>query len=164
LTLTTVAEAFEDYRTHVLPQGAPPIQIEETRRAFYAATYLTLMHLMNDIGSEATSEEEGVAHLEALKAECEGFAAAQRDYVAAQLVEPQGYNVRSKDVEAALRELASLIKPQVPTGYGFTLLIFSYGAMGLKGEGKAGAMFYISSAQRDDMIKAMKEFIAHQTH
>ena len=71
----------------------------------------------------------------------------------------QSCNVRSAR-ESALRELASDIKPKVPDGFGFTLLMFSYEKTGLPGEGKAGSMFYISSARRQDMVQAMKEFIA----
>jgi hypothetical protein len=75
-----------------------------------------------------------------------------------------GYNVRSVEVEDALREVAGLVAPLVPTGFGFTVLIFSYGKTGLRGEGPAGSMFYISSADRADMVKAMKEFIAREEH
>ncbi len=75
-----------------------------------------------------------------------------------------GYNVRSAEIESALRHIADDIAPIVPDGWGFTLLIFSYGQMGLKNEGAEGSVFYISSADRDDMIKAMKEFIAHNEH
>jgi hypothetical protein len=74
-----------------------------------------------------------------------------------------GYNVRSAEVEAALRKIAQLVKPEVPQGFGFTLLIFSYDKTGLPGEGAAGSLFYISTADRDDMIQAMKEFIARNT-
>ena len=75
-----------------------------------------------------------------------------------------GYNVRSEEVEAALRELANDIKPKVPKGFGFTLLIFSYGKTGLPNEGSEGSMFYISTGEREDMLKAMKEFIRHNEH
>lgn len=45
------------------------------------------------------------------------------------------------------KELATRFKP-----YGFTLLVFDYG--------DSGRMNYISSAKREDMLVAMKEFIA----
>ena len=78
--------------------------------------------------------------------------------------EPSSYNVRSTEVEAALRRIAGLIKPEIPQGFGFTLMIFSYGKTGLPNEGPEGAMFYISTGDRQDMIKAMQEFIAKHTH
>ena len=37
---------------------------------------------------------------------------------------------------------------------GFALLIFEFG--------EGGALFYVSDAKRDDMVKAFKEFIAKQ--
>jgi len=39
-----------------------------------------------------------------------------------------------------------------PPGYGFNLLVFSFG--------DGGNMFYTSNAQRETMIQAMQEFIA----
>jgi hypothetical protein len=74
-----------------------------------------------------------------------------------------GYNVRSDEIESALRELAGDIKPKIPKGFGFTLMIFSYEKTGLPGEGEAGSMFYISTGNRQDMIQAMREFIARNT-
>ena len=61
------------------------------------------------------------------------------------------FEVRDEAVEASLKDLGSLIGNNIPPGYGFTLMIFSYG--------KSGHLFYISSAQREDIIKVMKEFI-----
>lgn len=159
----SIAQSFESYRREVIPPDAPPLQIEECRRAFYAATYNMLMTLLITVGDDSTDEEEGIATLERLKAECETFAASIGEPIplAPPAVPDQSsYNVRHAEVEPALREIATLVKPLVPTGWGFTLMIFSYGKTGLKGEGDAGSMFYISSAQREDMIKAMREFIA----
>jgi len=47
------------------------------------------------------------------------------------------------------KELSIFFKP-----YGFSLLVFDFQS---KGEGR---MNYISNAKRDDMLAAMKEFIA----
>jgi hypothetical protein len=157
----TIAETFETYRQSVIPADAPSIKVEECRRAFYAGSYGMLMNFAN-IGDDTMSEDDGVAYLERLRAECETFAANIKHTPiepARPTVEQHSYNVRSRDVESALRDIATQIRPQVPDGFGFTLLIFSYGRTGLRGEGPAGSMFYISSAQRDDMVKAMREFI-----
>lgn len=64
------------------------------------------------------------------------------------------FEVRHKEAEEALRNIGRRIKEEMPKGYGFTLLIYSYG--------ENGNMFYLSSAERGDMIKAMQEFIAKQ--
>jgi hypothetical protein len=62
----------------------------------------------------------------------------------------QEFNER---VEFALREAANFIKAngRLPIGMGFVLLMFDFG--------ENGNMFYISDAQRDDVLKAMQEFI-----
>jgi hypothetical protein len=163
-TVVTIADSFAAYRKAVIPADASPIQIEECRRAFYAGSYFMLTNLREGIGDDAVSEEDGVQHLERLQAECETFLAdLDRQSPAVPVVEQSSYNVRHRGIEQTLRSLAQDIKPQVPDGFGFTLLIFSYGQTGLSGEGPAGSMFYISSAQRADMVKAMQEFIARNT-
>ena len=35
----TLAEAWQSYATSVLPIDAPPVQVQETRRAFYAGAW-----------------------------------------------------------------------------------------------------------------------------
>ncbi len=61
------------------------------------------------------------------------------------------FRVGHEKHEIALRKLGNIIKPQVPSGMGFTLLMFDYG--------EGGNMFYLSSADREGCIKAMREFI-----
>jgi hypothetical protein len=65
------------------------------------------------------------------------------------------FEVRNPEIEEKLRMIGRWLKDQMPKGFGFTLLIFSY---------KPGSMFYISSAERDTMITAMREFIAKHEH
>lgn len=65
------------------------------------------------------------------------------------------FEVRNSEVEEKLREIGRTLKEQMPEGFGFALLIFSY---------KPGSMFYLSSAERDTMIAAMREFIAKHEH
>lgn len=54
-----------------------------------------------------------------------------------------------EEVAAVLQDIARLLKAQMPAGYGFALMIFSYG--------DGGTMNYISSAKRADMVKALRE-------
>jgi hypothetical protein len=163
----TVAEAFATYQARVLPKDASAIQIQECRRAFYAGAYFLLMNLAHNIGDDSTDEEQGIQELEKLKTECETFAAAGGMPLPTMAPpdppDQSSYNVRSDEVERALRELAQEIKPKVPAGFGFTLLIYSYNKTGLAKEGPAGSMFYISSARRQDMVQAMREFITRNT-
>lgn len=62
------------------------------------------------------------------------------------------YEVRDEQAELMLNEIGKILKEVCPKGYGFNLLIFSFG--------EGGNMFYCSNAQREDMIRAMQEFIA----
>lgn len=64
------------------------------------------------------------------------------------------FEVKSPEVEALLRDIGHAIGGRMPKGMGFMLMLFDFG--------ENGATFYISSAQRADMLKAMKEFIEKQ--
>ena len=61
------------------------------------------------------------------------------------------YEIPNEEIEALLKDLGKSLKNRMPEGWGFNLMIFSYG--------EGGSMFYLSSAQRNDMIKAMREFV-----
>ena len=54
-----------------------------------------------------------------------------------------------------LKMIGSAIGSALPKNYGFMLMIFEFGGS----EEKRKNLFYISSAQRDTMLKAMGEFI-----
>ena len=64
------------------------------------------------------------------------------------------YEERNPQAEAALRKIADKLKAQMPPNMGFTLFLFTYG--------KDGQLFYISSADREDMIKVVKEWMEKQ--
>jgi len=66
------------------------------------------------------------------------------------------FEVRNEQVEQKLKEIGRLLNGAMPQGFGFTLLISSYG--------DGGSMFYLSSCERQDMINAMREFIAKHEH
>lgn len=153
----TVAESFETYRAQVLPAEASDVQVTECRRAFYAGAYFLLMNVAHNIGDESTSEEDGIVELEKLKAECETFAAAG-GAVPPPLVVPADIHYTlpdEADMQSLLRELGARIGEDLPAGWGFNLLLFTYG--------EGGALFYISSAQRADVLNVMREFIRRQT-
>lgn len=76
MKLQSVAETFAAYRNRVLPADASAVQVQETCRAFYAATWALLMALRDVIGSDEMSEDEGLEALEALKTECESYSRA----------------------------------------------------------------------------------------
>lgn len=53
------------------------------------------------------------------------------------------------EAEAVAREVGRLIGSAVPEGYGFAVLVFSFGP--------GGATTYVSNADRADMIRALRE-------
>lgn len=63
------------------------------------------------------------------------------------------YEIRDKEIEETLRRLAQAINVSCPPGYGFALQIFGY---------ENHAFFWISNANRQDMCKALREFIKRE--
>lgn len=59
------------------------------------------------------------------------------------------------DLERLAREVGHELAPRIPAsrGYGFALFVFNLG--------KRGHMTYVSNANRDDMILAIEETLAH---
>lgn len=68
-----IAKAWEEYRTGVLPKNAPPIQVMETRRAFYAGAQCFFAATL-EFSDQDTPDERGVDALEAMNQELQGFA------------------------------------------------------------------------------------------
>lgn len=66
------------------------------------------------------------------------------------------FEVRNAEAEAKLKEIGRVLKASMPPGFGFTLLITSYG--------DGGSLFYVSSCERDSMIATMREFIQKHEH
>lgn len=58
------------------------------------------------------------------------------------------------DVTRIMRDLGRLLAKQMPPGWGFGLLMFTLG--------EGGTMTWISNANREDMLKAMQEFLKAQ--
>ena len=61
------------------------------------------------------------------------------------------FEVRNEKIEETMRDIGNLLKRAIPEGWGFSLFLMSYG--------EKGSTFYLSSIQRPDMVKALKEFI-----
>ncbi len=59
-------------------------------------------------------------------------------------------------LERQAKKIGHRIARALPKGVGFTLLVFDFGEAG------TGNLAYLSNAQRSDMLKAMREFIAKQ--
>lgn len=54
-----------------------------------------------------------------------------------------------EEAERKCRDIARRIKAEMPPGWGFTVILNSFGENGL--------MTYLSSCAREDMIKALRE-------
>lgn len=76
--MKTVKAEWEEYARLVLPADAPPVQITETRRAFYAGAWSMLMQ-SSELGDDSVSEEQGVIALEWWRREIEAFHRAVQD-------------------------------------------------------------------------------------
>lgn len=72
-----------------------------------------------------------------------------------QVLPPGKFEVDNREIRELLNNLAHKIGDQMPKGWGFTLLLFEF----MPGD----SLFYISSAQRPDMIATMREFIQRNT-
>lgn len=66
------------------------------------------------------------------------------------------YEVRNAVIENQLREIGATIAPTLPHGWGFALFLFSFG--------EGGSTFYISNANRSDMLRMLEEFQARQAN
>lgn len=64
------------------------------------------------------------------------------------------FKVFNENIEFKLKEIGDMIGGSLPPGWGFTLLLFDFN------KADKGSLFYISNADRADMIAMMKEFIS----
>jgi len=157
--LESLATIFAGYRAAIIPAEAPAVQVEECRRAFYSAAF-ALLTTFALIGTDEISEDAGVAHLDGLMKECDAFIAdlkAHPDPASFPRVpEPPQYTVPDPDeIAPILRALGKGIGSELPAGYGFLLMLFTFG--------EGGSNFYISNADRADILRMLREFIARQT-
>jgi hypothetical protein len=74
MNLPTVGSLWRDYWAAIKPPDpVDPVQVAETRRAFYAGVLASLTLFRDTVGTDAVSEDQGAVYLEALYRECEAF-------------------------------------------------------------------------------------------
>jgi len=61
--------------------------------------------------------------------------------------------LKSERVKRNLKKLASMVNMRTPSGWGFCIMIFPFKA--------TNEAQYICSAQREDMIKVLREYANH---
>lgn len=64
------------------------------------------------------------------------------------------FDVRDPRMEEILRRLGTKIGVSLPSSWGFMLMLFEYG--------ENGNLFYISSAEREDVIRVLESFIGRE--
>ena len=74
----------------------------------------------------------------------------------AQGQEAEEYEVQNPKIEALLRSIGRTLKSKMPPNYGFSLFIFSYG--------EGGDSCYISSADREDFLTTLQEFMVREAY
>jgi hypothetical protein len=67
---------------------------------------------------------------------------------------PEHRGVIQPEVRGAMKEVAAALAGVLPKGFGFSLLVFEMNV-------PTGFMNYISNANREDMLCALKELIAN---
>jgi hypothetical protein len=164
VTAESVAASFATYRARVLPPNASDTQVLECRRAFYAGAYFLLMNVAYNIGDDSIANNDGVAQLERLKDECEAFAitggmplptATPHPVDVARTTEVDHIIPDSTEIRPLLNDLGERIGSELPNGWGFNLMLFEFGLN--------GSLFYVSSANCEDVMALMREFIRQQT-
>jgi hypothetical protein len=60
------------------------------------------------------------------------------------------FEIENDEMKDTMRRLGIQVNKTLPQGWGFTIFLFEY---------SGSSMFWISSANRQDMIKALREFI-----
>jgi hypothetical protein len=65
------------------------------------------------------------------------------------------YEVNNPEIQALLKQTAESISKTLPQGWGFTLLLYQF-------HGEGDSLFYISNAQRKDMMHTFREFLGKQ--
>lgn len=68
----TIRHMWQDYRASCIPANAPPMQIVETRRAFYGGVWALFCRL-NSNAAANVSEAAAVAYLRQIDAEMDRF-------------------------------------------------------------------------------------------
>lgn len=73
----TLDKLWNDYGSRVLPVNVGPVQVAETKRAFYAGAYSILTAMMDQVGDEEDATDTEVNMVGDFFTEAEKFLASQ---------------------------------------------------------------------------------------
>jgi hypothetical protein len=68
-----IETAWQDFVLKVIPAGAPPIQITESRKAFYAGAMCLLDSIMKVLGPDQEPTESDMLIMDGIKGELDQF-------------------------------------------------------------------------------------------
>jgi hypothetical protein len=72
----TLDKLWTEYRK-ILPQNASPVQVNETKKAFYAGAYSILTAMVSQVGDEEDATDEDMDMVGGFFEEAEQFLASQ---------------------------------------------------------------------------------------
>ena len=71
-----IEKGFEGYRKMAMHKDAPPIQIDECRKAFFSGAAILFASIINMLDSDSEPTEKDLKMLDAIYKELESFGAA----------------------------------------------------------------------------------------
>lgn len=153
-----IADAFQSYVAAVYPAGVGEQQRQEVERGFFAGAQALLGLVMDGMTADAEPTDSDLRMVDGIVSELQAYVASVHDQAPAtptSTAPSADYRVPVADeVKAKLNEFGRRIKAECPPGWGFALLMFTYG--------EGGSMVWLSSAERQDMLKALQEFLRSQ--
>jgi hypothetical protein len=73
MKMKRIADLWQSYLDDVMPKTAGPVQIQETRRAFYAGAGAVLANIVSNLTEGPEAEDEDLANMDAIAEELEAF-------------------------------------------------------------------------------------------
>jgi hypothetical protein len=151
-----VQALWESYLAEVIPAKAPNIQIVECQRAFYAGAQGLLSAITTGLTPGLEAEQEDLAMMDGIAAELKAFAVnvaveAKAEDVVERLDDPVRLSPRRLEVEAMGRATIKRAIEGLPRGIIVTLFLTT--------AGKDGFLTYLSNGDRQDMIRALVEWL-----
>lgn len=68
-----IERGWESYMKYVMPKDAPPVQVKETRQAFYSGAAVLFWTLMMDLDEDHEPTDEDLQKMENLQKEIDAF-------------------------------------------------------------------------------------------
>lgn len=71
--MTVIKNAWRDYAERVVPTGAPPIQMQETKRAFYAGAIALWSTIIKSLDADSEPTDADMERMSAINDELQEF-------------------------------------------------------------------------------------------